>query len=169
MIQQNTVGSCRTCGVNLVDWPRVHLRTLEDVDHTFQSLKKEMIRHFFWHLPLGEKAVNHARRKGKTGLRVGVRHHLESAIAPAAPFNDGHQTPMPIPEEASSMYPYAQHATATCCRTCLEYWHGIPKNRALIDDEIEYLTELVCHYIEDRIPTLTEDGEDIPPIRKQKQ
>ncbi|WP_236638413.1 DUF4186 family protein [Mangrovicoccus ximenensis] len=25
----------------------------------------------------------------------------------------------------------AQHATATCCRGCLETWHGIPKGRPL--------------------------------------
>ncbi|WP_251023391.1 DUF4186 family protein [Streptomyces sp. ISL-10] len=28
----------------------------------------------------------------------------------------------------------AQHATATCCRTCLERWHVVPAGRAL-DDE----------------------------------
>jgi hypothetical protein len=167
MIAQNKGGSCRACGISLVDWPRVHLRELEDLDHTFESFKKEMIRHFFWHVPLGAKAVNHARRKGKAGLRSGVRHHLESTIAPAKPFHDGFQTPMPVPEEATSMYPYAQHATASCCRTCLEYWHGIPKDRALTAEETTYLTELVCRYIEDRIPTLTEDGEAIPSIRKE--
>jgi len=65
------------------------------------------------------------------------------------------------------MYPYAQHATATCCRTCLEYWHGIPKGRALSAEELNYLAELVCRYIEDRIPELTEEGESIPPLKKK--
>jgi hypothetical protein len=33
----------------------------------------------------------------------------------------------------------AQHATATCCRGCLENWHGIPKGRALGADEKAYI------------------------------
>jgi hypothetical protein len=140
---------------------------LHEIAHTFASLKKELIRHFFWHIALGQRAVNHARRKGKNGLRSGVQHHLENVIGPAQPFHDGHQTPMPVPEESTSMYPYAQHATATCCRTCLEYWHGIPKGRALSAEELNYLAELVCRYIEDRIPELTEEGESIPPLKKK--
>ena len=166
MVQQNRGGTCRACGTSLIDWPRVHQRTLSDLEHTFASLKKELIRHFFWHIALGQRAINHARRKGKNCLRGGVRHHLENVIGPAQPFHDGHQTPMPVPEEATSMYPYAQHATATCCRTCLEYWHGIPKGRALSGEELNYLVELVCRYIEDRIPEITDDGESIPPIRQ---
>ncbi len=38
---------------------------------------------------------------------------------------DGRQTP----REGNTIF-YAQHATASCCRTCIEYWHGIPKNGA---------------------------------------
>jgi hypothetical protein len=29
----------------------------------------------------------------------------------------------------------AQHATATCCRGCLEKWHQIPKGRELSREE----------------------------------
>ena len=96
-----------------------------------------------------------------------MRRHLETAIGPAQPFNDGHQTPMPAPDDAPTMYPYAQHATATCCRTCLEYWHGIPRGRALSDDELDYCAELACRYIEDRLPELTDKGENIPPLRRK--
>jgi predicted Fe-S protein YdhL (DUF1289 family) len=28
-----------------------------------------------------------------------------------------------------------QHATATCCRGCLEKWHGIPRGAELTDEE----------------------------------
>ena len=71
-------------------------------------------------------------------------------------------------KDPTTTLPYAQHATATCCRDCLDYWHGIPKGQPLSDLELDYLAELVCLYIEDRIPTLTENGEYIPPIRRNE-
>jgi hypothetical protein len=37
----------------------------------------------------------------------------------------------------------AQHATATCCRGCLGKWHRIEKGRALSDDVIGFVVELV--------------------------
>jgi len=37
----------------------------------------------------------------------------------------------------------AQHATGTCCRTCLSKWHGIPKGRKLTVEEQQYIVEIV--------------------------
>ena len=105
----------------------------------------------------------HAKRKGRRGLRERLRNHLATAIGPAHPWHDGFQTPMA--DEAPNAIAYGQHATATCCRRCLEYWHGIPQGQPLADGELDYLTELVCLYIEDRVPGLTDDGEHIPSIR----
>lgn len=166
MVAQNKVGTCRECGIQLVDWERVHCRNSRDVQNTFAMLKLEKVRHFFWHIPLSERAINHARRKGKRGLRDRVKKHLSTAIGPAHPWHDGFQTPME--KEASTALPYAQHATATCCRKCLEYWHGIGQGEPLDDQSLTYLSELVCLYLEDRIPNLTETGETIPPIRRDR-
>lgn len=163
MVAQNRAGVCRECGVQLVDWERVHCRNVQDVENTFTMLKLEKVRHFFWHMPLSERAINHARRKGKRGLRERVRNHLATAIGPAHPWHDGFQTPMQNAE--TTALPYGQHATATCCRKCLEYWHGIPEGEQLSEEQLIYLAELVCRYIEDRIPNLTEGGEYVPPIR----
>jgi hypothetical protein len=44
----------------------------------------------------------------------------------------------------------AQHATATCCRGCLWKWHRIEKGRALSDDEIGFVVELVMGWMVDR-------------------
>lgn len=49
---------------------------------------------------------------------------------------------------------YAQHATATCCRECMNYWHGFQKGRELTEAEIEYSIELIMLYIQKKIPTL---------------
>lgn len=47
----------------------------------------------------------------------------------------------------------AQHATATCCRECLQKWYRIEKGRPLMDDEIEFVVELVmgCIGAQDRV------------------
>lgn len=165
MKAKNKAGPCWQCGANLVDWDRIRRRDLEDLAYTFTSLKHECIRHFFWHKPLNSHAVNHARRKGKRQLRRCVRRYLEHAIGPATPYHDGSQTTMD--ENVKTAIPYGQHATATCCRKCLEFWHNIPQGIPLTEKQLDYCAELVCLYIEDRIPELTEGGEWIPPIRKQ--
>ena len=35
-------GKCRACGVDLVDWRRVHRRNIRDAAHTFEALKREL-------------------------------------------------------------------------------------------------------------------------------
>lgn len=154
-------GSCYACGEHLVDMDRVHQRNLRDVQHTFEALKRELVRHHFWHIEIDQRALNHARRKGRTGIRVAAeRRLLKSVGKPGNPY-DGRQTPY----NDNVLY-YAQHAVATCCRKCIDEWHGIPRDREITDDEISYLTELVCLYVDYRLPDLTEDGEYVPPIRR---
>ena len=41
----------------------------------------------------------------------------------------------------------AQHATATCCRGCLEKWHKIPKGRVLTEQEQEYVVNVIMEWI----------------------
>ena len=141
---------------------RVHKKDLKDAAHTFQMLKLEMIRHHFWHKEIDEKALKHARRKGKAGIRAAIEHRLREVASRKNPW-DGRQTP----KEGNIIY-YAQHATATCCRKCLEEWHAIPLDKELSDEEIAYLTDLCVMFINERLPELTEDGEKIPPTRKPK-
>ena len=42
----------------------------------------------------------------------------------------------------------AQHATATCCRSCLERWHGIPRGRELTAEERGYALGVIDHWID---------------------
>lgn len=155
-------GRCRYCGVNLVDWDRIHHCNINDAAFTFDSLRYEMIRHHYWHKSLDLKAKNHARRKGREGLRDAVRHRLEKYIAPEYPVRDGRQTPW----EGSIIY-YAQHATACCCRKCMEYWYGIPRGIELSDELRGFFLELIMMYIDERMPDLTEKGEVVSPIRRK--
>ncbi len=42
-------GLCRYCGADLVNWDRVRRQDVLDVEHTIKALKREYIRHHFWH------------------------------------------------------------------------------------------------------------------------
>jgi hypothetical protein len=42
----------------------------------------------------------------------------------------------------------AQHATATCRRTCLQQWHQVPKGRELSRAERAYVVDVICRWIE---------------------
>ena len=76
-----------------------------------------------------------------------VRGHAEELfarrVAPARPHRDGRQTPY----RGHPVF-VAQHATATCCRTCLERWHEIPKGRDLEPHEQAYAVDVICRWIE---------------------
>lgn len=69
-------GQCRACGAQLVNWARLHSRDLADVDYTVEMLKLEMWRLYYWSRPIDQFAINHARRRG----RVGLRQHAEKLI-----------------------------------------------------------------------------------------
>jgi hypothetical protein len=68
---------------------------------------------------------------------------IGTRLAPAHPRNDGKQTPY----RGHPVF-VAQHATATCCRTCLERWHGIPAGRELDAGERDYVVKAICRWIE---------------------
>ena len=47
----------------------------------------------------------------------------------------------------------AQHATATCCRGCIQKWHRIKKGMKLSDQEIQFFIGLIMGWIERQIDT----------------
>lgn len=150
-------GRCRACGANLVDWDRLHRRDKTDAQHTFTALQHELIRHYFFHKPVDDLAMRHAQRKGRTVLKQAARDRLQKYLARADPPRDGRQTPM-----AGNAIYYAQHATATCCRTCLEYWHDIPKGRPLTRQAFDYCAALVDLFLDAKLPQLADGPIKIP-------
>lgn len=75
---------------------------------------------------------------------------IRTRLAPAMPENDGSQTPM-------RGFPVfiAQHATGTCCRSCLQKWHDIPKGRPLTEEEIIYIRDILLQWLQDQAGDLT--------------
>lgn len=157
-----TQGRCRSCGVDLIDWQRVHQRNPADAAFTFGGLKKEFIRHYFWHVPMDDEALARAKKKGAIALRAGAAKRIRQALAKAKPFRDGMQTPF-----SGNVVYYAQHATATCCRKCVEEWHGIPRGQALTEEQVEYLAKLIVLYFDERLRDLPPDGDGVSHKRSK--
>ena len=155
MARRKQRGPCRSCGKELVDWARLEKRDPADLDYTFGMLKLEFVRHEYWcDKAIDPKAVRRAHRAGTKALRQEAERILRRSVGPAKHPAQGRQTPW----DGNVVF-YGQHATASCCRRCIEVWHGIPRTRDLTGDEIGYFTELVCRYIQQRLPDLTEGGE----------
>ena len=74
---------------------------------------------------------------------------ITARLAPPDPKNDGKQTPM----KGHPVF-IAQHATATCCCGQLEKWYQIEKGKALDDDEVGYVVNLVMECREGQIQSL---------------
>ncbi len=67
-----------------------------------------------------------------------ARDFIDQRLAPAHPRNDGRQTPL----RGHPVF-IAQHATATCCRSCLSKWHGIAPGITLTPDEVDRVVSLI--------------------------
>ncbi len=150
-------GACRDCGKALVDWSRLHRRDPADVGHTFEAMRTELIRHHYWHKEFDGRALERAHRRGRAGLRAAAEKRVQKALAPAVPAWDGRQTPL----DGDVIY-YAQHATATCCRKCVEEWHGIPRGVALTDDQVAYFLALILRFLDERLHDLPDEPSPTP-------
>jgi hypothetical protein len=158
--RRTSEGTCLTCGYALVDWSRVHRRDINDVTHTIQMLTLEHVRHEFWcTVQLTERATTYARRLGRVGLIDAALKRVASSVGKPAGAWDGRQTPW---ENKGHALHYAQHATATCCRKCVEVWHGIPRDQALSEADIEYFAQLLLRYVLIRMPDLVSERMHVP-------
>jgi hypothetical protein len=149
-------GPCRECRSDpTFDIERIRRRDPGDIKYTFRALRHELIRSHMWRKPFDADAARKARRKGVTNMPSAIESRLRSSIGRAAGAFDGRQTAM-----GGNVIFYAQHATATCCRKCLSYWHGIPKDRKLTDTELRYCAKLVETFIVERWPEVDESEGD---------
>ncbi|WP_052546195.1 DUF4186 family protein [Enhygromyxa salina] len=160
--QPRPTGHCRDCGAGLVSWDRVRRRDIRDVQYTFDALKHELIRHAFFHRRFDQHAINHAKRKGRLGFDAAAEARIRSSVGSAKHPRQGRQTPYD-----KNVLHYAQHAVAACCRKCIEYWHGVPPDRDLSEEEIKYLTQLVLLYVDQRLPDLNPNPQKVPRIPNQ--
>jgi hypothetical protein len=111
-----------------------------DIDARLDAIGQHPFRAKF-HLRARELAFVELR--GMQTVRAHANDLIAKRLAPAKPFKDGKQTPW-------GGHPVfrAQHATATCCRTCLTKGHDIPKGRELTGDEQDYVVDVICRWVE---------------------
>jgi hypothetical protein len=117
---------------------------MEDLAPLFGRLGRSTFRSRF---RLNAKEQAYLAERGLETTLAHGQDFIAQRIAPALPLNDGKQTPM----RGHPVF-VAQHATATCCRTCLAKWHGIAVGRKLSNEEQGYILAVIRHWLDDRQP-----------------
>jgi len=112
---------------------------MRDPDDLFEALAKSTFRR---RSKLSAKELAYARERGLEGTLEHARTFIRERLAPAVIPNDGKQTPM-----RNHPVFVAQHATATCCRGCLEKWHQIPKGRELTAAEQAHVIDVIARWL----------------------
>lgn len=97
---------------------------------------------------LKEKDFIYIQNKGLDTIKSHAYDFINARLAPAVIPNDGKQTPM----RGHPVF-IAEHATATCCRSCLFKWHHISKGRALTKEEIDYIVNIIMLWINNELST----------------
>lgn len=107
---------------------------------TKQAAAKSKFRTKF---KLDEEDRVYIESRNLSQIRLHAYDFIRRRLAPAEPKNDGKQTPV----KGHPVFK-AQHATATCCRGCLEKWYKIKKGRPLSSQETEKVVNLIIEWIE---------------------
>ncbi len=114
----------------------------QNVEDVWSRLQQSAFRSKF---RLNPKDLAYLRSKGMPVILSHARDFISVRVAPALPSKDGKQTPW----RGHPVF-VAQHATATCCRSCLEKWHGIPKGQPLTDSQQDYVVQMIGLWLDRR-------------------
>ena len=95
---------------------------------------------------MSEKDRAYVTEKGADTIRRHAQDFVEKRLSAENPENDGKQTPM----RGHPVFA-AQHATACCCRSCLEKWHNIPCGKCLTADEQSYIVDVIMDWIKNEM------------------
>jgi len=113
---------------------------MRDLDDLFAALARSGFRRRF---ALGASERRYLAEKGRAAVLAHAHEFVAQRLAPAAPRNDGRQTPL----RGHPVF-VAQHATATCCRACLAKWHRIDAGRALTAEEREHAVAAIARWLD---------------------
>lgn len=112
---------------------------MRDLDELFAGLAKSRFRSQF---RLNAKDLQYLQTKGIATILSHADDFIGKRLAPAQPVNDGKQTPY----RGHPVF-VAQHATACCCRGCLEKWHSIAQGRELSLEELSYIRSVLERWL----------------------
>lgn len=105
----------------------------------FAALSKSRFRSRF---ALSPKEWQYLSARSGDVIAEHARKFIDERLSPAAPRNDGRQTPL----RGHPVF-VAQHATATCCRGCLAKWHGIAAGRQLDAQEQARVVAVILNWL----------------------
>jgi exodeoxyribonuclease V alpha subunit len=113
------------------------------VDEALERLSRSKFRSSF---KLSKRDKEYINEKGMDTVHSHARDFVKTKLAPVFPENDGKQTAM-------SGHPVfkAMHATACCCRGCLNKWYNVPLGIELTQVQQEKIVNLIVAWIEKQI------------------
>jgi predicted Fe-S protein YdhL (DUF1289 family) len=117
---------------------------MRDLDDVFRGLAVSRFRRQF---RLQPREAAYLRDKGLEQVMLHAGAFIAQRLAPADPANDGRQTPW----RGHPVF-VAQHATACCCRGCLEKWHAIARGHELTPTEREHVTLALERWLRAQLP-----------------
>ena len=113
---------------------------MQTIDQALEKLNNSKFRSSF---KLTKKELSYIDEKGMDVIRAHAADFVKTRLAPANPPNDGKQTPMHGHPAFKAM-----HATACCCRGCMQKWYKVSTNRSLTEDEQRRIVNLIVAWIE---------------------
>ena len=137
---------------------------MRDLDELFAALGRSSFRRKF---RLAGRDADYLARHGLEQVLAHGRQFIASRLAPAQPTDDGRQTPW-----AGHPAFVAQHATATCCRKCVEKWHGIPRGRPLEPAQVDYVLAVLGRWLseqQNRVAAANQPAGRKPATQKQQR
>lgn len=114
----------------------------KEIDDILFSLSKSKFRKSF---KLGKRKLLYINKVGMRKIGEHAFDFVNKRIRNIAVVNDGKQTPMkghPV---------FIEHATATCCRGCIEKWHHIDRRKVLDDFEVRYIVMVIMAWINNEV------------------
>ena len=109
-------------------------------DAAFARLARSRFRSRF---RLSDADRRYVAEKGLETIRRHAEDFVRTRLAPANPPNDGKQTPM----RGHPVF-IAQHATATCCRGCIEKWWKLPRGIEIPEARQRGIVDFLMAWIE---------------------
>lgn len=116
---------------------------MRDQEQLFAALAKSGFRQRF---KLQDKDRQYLQNKGLPTMAEHARDFIAKRLAPAVIANDGKQTPY----RGHPVF-VAQHATACCCRGCLQKWHLIESGRELTATEQDYIVAVLMRWLQGQL------------------
>ena len=109
------------------------------LDEAFARLARSSFRRKF---RLTGKELAYLEMWGVAHVMKQAEEIVRKRLAPAVIANDGRQTPW-----RNHPVFVAQHATATCCRGCLEKTHEIARGHALTPEELRHVLAVIERWL----------------------